>query len=92
MKRLWFIFLLIATLGLLPVAALADNVALGKTVTGSGYFDSSQIEIFPYDNVTDGRYNDSGEGGDWSFWLTPGTEQGDRTRVCRYRLGSPVHR
>ena len=51
MKRLWFIFLLIATLGLLPVAALADNVALGKTVTGSGYFDSSQIEIFPYDNV-----------------------------------------
>jgi len=47
------------------------NLALGKKVTGRGYFHGSNGEIFPFSNITDGRINDTGFPGDWSFWLAP---------------------
>ncbi len=46
-----------------------------KPVTGSGYYDGGS-DVFPYDNLTDGRYNDTGTGFDWSFWLTPNWQGG----------------
>ena len=71
MVKVSLILTLVAILGFLPTAAVADNVALGKSVTGSAYFIGGTGEVFPFDNVTDGRYNDSGAANDWSFWLTP---------------------
>jgi len=50
--------------------AMSVNVALNKPVTGSIYYDQGS-EVFPYDNITDGRLDDTGSPYDWSFWLTP---------------------
>lgn len=55
--------------------AMGVNVALYKPVTGSSYYDSGS-EVFPFDNVTDGRLNDTGSPWDWSFWLTPNATTG----------------
>ncbi|MAE65735.1 MAG: hypothetical protein CMJ18_15810, partial [Phycisphaeraceae bacterium] len=57
-----------------PIAVASPTPSLlsaGKPVTGSGFFNSGS-ETFPFDNVTDGRINDTGTGFDWSFWLTQG--------------------
>jgi hypothetical protein len=61
---------LISLAALVAVAAADPNLALGKTVTSSGYYNSGS-EVFPAQTITDGRYNDTGTGFDWSFWLTP---------------------
>lgn len=62
-----------ATLFLVSLSSQAlaapTNVALGKTVTGSSYYDSGS-EVFPYSQVVDGRTTDTGTGYDWSFWLS----------------------
>jgi hypothetical protein len=55
------------------------NVALHKPVTGTGYFAGTTGEVFPLDNVVDGRLNDTGTPGDWSFWLTPNLQRGSFT-------------
>jgi len=34
---------------------------------------------FPADNLTDGRFNDTGSPGDWSFWLAPNGDSGEFT-------------
>lgn len=47
------------------------NLALNKPVTGSSYYQTSVDESFPFDNIVDGRLDDTGTPGDWSFWLTP---------------------
>lgn len=54
---------------LLPLTVNAALLSLGKPVTASGYYNNGGSEIFPPGNVTDGRYNDSGEPGNWSFWV-----------------------
>ncbi|MGJ8695172.1 MAG: discoidin domain-containing protein [Verrucomicrobiaceae bacterium] len=47
------------------------NLALGKEVLGNHFYHSAEGETFPCSNITDGRVNDSGFPGDWSFWLAP---------------------
>lgn len=57
---------------------LKQNVALGKPVTASGFYNKA-AETFPPQNVTDGRLNDTGTPGHWSFWLSPDGEPGSVT-------------
>jgi len=49
----------------------AYNLALGRPVGGGHYYNSAQGEVFPLQNITDGRVNDTGIPGDWSFWINP---------------------
>ncbi|YCM42954.1 discoidin domain-containing protein [Verrucomicrobiaceae bacterium 227] len=49
----------------------AYNIALGKHVEKARYYDGYNGEIFPGSNLTDGRINDTGFPGSWSFWLAP---------------------
>lgn len=51
--------------------AAPTNVALGKTVTGTSYYNSGS-ETFPYSQVVDGRTTDTGAGFNWSFWISAG--------------------
>ncbi|MFC7336822.1 FecR domain-containing protein [Haloferula chungangensis] len=53
------------------------NLALGKPVISPGYLTRPHGSIFPPDNLTDGRLDDSGVPGDWSFWLAPEHEGGE---------------
>lgn len=55
------------------------NLALGKPVFSPNYYASRSGEVFPPDNLTDGRLNDTGSPGDWSFWLTPNGMSGEFT-------------
>lgn len=55
------------------------NLALGKPVFSPGYCARPHGSVFPPDNLTDGRINDSGVPGDWSFWLAPDGEGGEFT-------------
>jgi hypothetical protein len=59
--------------------ANAHNIAFGKPVISDtiGYYDGGGGEDFPFDNLTDGRLNDSGSSGDWSFWLAPASATGE---------------
>jgi hypothetical protein len=57
-------------------ADIANDLANGKPTTGSAYYNQG-TEVFPYSNVTDEEFNDSGSPSDWSFWLTPQGETGD---------------
>src|SRR5438046_3042673 len=63
-SALWGAILLLGSLG-----AAQAQISLGKPVTGSGFYNSG-TETFPFQNITNGRYNDTGSPGDWSFWLT----------------------
>ena len=56
-----------------------DNLAFGKPVMSAGYCTRPHGSVFPPDNLTDGRLNDSGVPGDWSFWLAPDGESGEFT-------------
>ena len=60
-------------------SATAGNLALGKPVFSPGYCTRPHGSVFPPDNLTDGRLNDSGVPGDWSFWLAPDSEDGEFT-------------
>jgi hypothetical protein len=65
---------------LVPSAEQAEgNLALGKPVFSPGYCTRPHGSVFPPDNLTDGRLNDSGVPGDWSFWLAPDGEDGEFT-------------
>jgi hypothetical protein len=64
----------------LPKAeSTADNLAFGKPVFSPGYCTRPHGSVFPPENLTDGRLNDSGVPGDWSFWLAPNGENGEAT-------------
>ncbi|MFD2255112.1 discoidin domain-containing protein [Luteolibacter algae] len=65
--------------GVSSAPADRDNLALGKPVFSPGYCVRAHGSIFPPENVTDGRLNDSGVPGDWSFWLAPDGEDGEFT-------------
>ncbi|NUM37305.1 MAG: discoidin domain-containing protein [Candidatus Brocadiae bacterium] len=65
-----FLVLLLFSLFFLPIHATPILLSEGKSVTGSSYYNSGS-EVFPYSKIVDGRYNDTGTGYDWSFWLTP---------------------
>lgn len=63
-----------------PGAQQAEgNLAFGKPVFSPGYCTRPHGSVFPPDNLTDGRLNDSGVPGDWSFWLAPDGENGEFT-------------
>lgn len=55
------------------------NLALGKPVLSPGYCIRPHGSVFPPDKLTDGRLDDSGVPGDWSFWLAPDGEDGEFT-------------
>lgn len=55
------------------------NLALGKPVTSPGYCIRPYGSVFPPENLTDGRTDDTGVPGDWSFWLAPNGENGEFT-------------
>jgi len=57
----------------------SGNLALGKPVTTPAYLSKAGGSVFPPDNLTDGRLNDTGSPGDWSFWLAPDGETGEFT-------------
>ncbi|WAC19272.1 discoidin domain-containing protein [Luteolibacter sp. SL250] len=57
----------------------SGNLALGKPVTTPAYLSKAGGSVFPPDNLTDGRLNDTGSPGDWSFWLAPDGETGEAT-------------
>lgn len=61
------------------ISATEGNLALGKPVFSPGYCTRPHGSVFPPDNLTDGRLNDSGVPGDWSFWLAPDSEDGEFT-------------
>lgn len=65
--------------GLPGSASSEGNLALGKPVFSPGYCTRPHGSVFPPDNLTDGRLNDSGVPGDWSFWLAPDGESGEFT-------------
>jgi hypothetical protein len=70
MKKTVFVLILLSVLALQPISAIADNLALGKQVTGSDYFNRlDNGDVFPFANVTDGRYGDSGTPWNWSYWI-----------------------
>lgn len=60
-------------------SAGVGNLALGKPVFSPGYCTRPHGSVFPPDNLTDGRLDDSGVPGDWSFWLAPDGESGEFT-------------
>jgi hypothetical protein len=60
-------------------SAEAGNLALGKPVFSPGYCTRPHGSVFPPDNLTDGRLDDSGVPGDWSFWLAPDGAGGEFT-------------
>lgn len=60
-----------------PSRSSIGNLALGKPVISPGYLTRPHGSIFPPDNLTDGRLDDSGVPGDWSFWLAPEGEGGE---------------
>jgi hypothetical protein len=62
-----------------PSSGEEGNLALGKPVFSPGYCTRPHGSVFPPDNLTDGRLNDSGVPGDWSFWLAPDGEGGEFT-------------
>jgi hypothetical protein len=72
------VFLVYGASGVLAGPVL---VSLNKPVTGSAYFDNSEVpyfpaeERFPWTNVNDGYFNDLYTGrpnpNAWSYWLTP---------------------
>ncbi len=53
-------------------------ISQGKTVTSTAFYDQG-TETFPASNITDGRFDDTGSPGDWSFWLTPNGQMGSAT-------------
>jgi hypothetical protein len=55
------------------------NLALGKPVFSPAYYFREFGSRFPPETLTDGRLNDSGSPGDWSFWLAPNGEPGEFT-------------
>lgn len=57
----------------------AGNLALGKPVTSPAFYAKELGSVFPPSTLTDGRLNDSGSPGDWSFWLAPNGEHGEFT-------------
>ena len=59
--------------------ASGENLALGKPVFSPGYCVRPHGSVFPPDNVTDGRTDDSGVPNDWSFWLAPDGKSGEFT-------------
>jgi len=65
--------------GLPGSASTEGNLALGKPVFSPGYCTRPHGSVFPPDNLTDGRLNDSGVPGDWSFWLAADGESGEFT-------------
>jgi hypothetical protein len=58
---------------------VTGNLALGKPVTSPAFYAKAQGSVFPPSNLTDGRFNDSGTPGDWSFWLAPNGQAGEFT-------------
>lgn len=58
-------------------ASSAGNLALGKPVFSPAYYSMPHGSVFPAQALTDGRLNDSGTPGDWSFWLAPNGENGE---------------
>ncbi len=56
-----------------------SNLALGKPVFAPAYYSKPHGSRFPPETLTDGRLNDSGTPGDWSFWLAPNGESGEFT-------------
>ena len=76
-------FALPASLGLCLAASAAQAqaptlVSQGKSVTSTPFFDLGD-ETFPASNITDGRFDDTGSPGNWSFWLTPNGQLGSAT-------------
>jgi len=57
----------------------AGNLALAKPVTSPAYYNSELGAVFPPSTLTDGRLNDTGSPGDWSFWLAPNGDSGEFT-------------
>lgn len=55
------------------------NLALGKPVFAPSFLTRPHGSVFPPDNLTDGRTDDSGVPGDWSFWLAPDHQAGEFT-------------
>ena len=62
-----------------PSESPATNLALGKPVLSPGYCIRPHGSVFPPDKLTDGRLDDTGVPGDWSFWLAPDGESGEFT-------------
>ncbi|MEO5914162.1 MAG: discoidin domain-containing protein [Luteolibacter sp.] len=58
---------------------LAGNLALGKPVSSPAFYSMPHGSLFPPQTLTDGRLNDSGSPGDWSFWLSPNETDGEFT-------------
>ncbi|RYD47805.1 MAG: hypothetical protein EOP85_04800 [Verrucomicrobiaceae bacterium] len=67
----------------LPVSAAPaspdGNLALGKPVSSPAHYSRAHGSVFPPSNLTDGRLNDSGSPGDWSYWLAPNHDSGEFT-------------
>lgn len=57
----------------------SGNLALGKPVASPAHYSKDHGSVFPPETLTDGRINDTGSPGDWSFWLAPNGEPGEFT-------------
>lgn len=82
-----------------PQTESGTNLALGKPVHSPGYCIRPHGSVFPPENLTDGRLDDTGVPGDWSFWLAPDGENGEftvdllsSTRISRVSLQNTCNR
>lgn len=60
-------------------ASAEGNLALGKPVSSPAHYARNLGSVFPPSTLTDGRLNDSGSPGDWSYWLAPNHDSGEFT-------------
>jgi hypothetical protein len=73
--KLWMT-LAAVSLMLIPTSLYADSLlSQGMPVTGSAYYNAGS-EVFPFGNVTDGNFGDTGTPYNWSFWLSPQDQNG----------------
>lgn len=77
----------------------ATNLALGKPAFSPAHYSNVHGENFGPWGLTDGRLNDTGTPGDWSFWLAPNGENGEftidlleKTKIARIALQNTRNR
>jgi hypothetical protein len=61
------------------ITSAEGNLALGKPVSSPAHYARNHGSVFPPATLTDGRLNDSGSPGDWSYWLAPNHDSGEFT-------------
>ncbi|NJO17793.1 MAG: hypothetical protein HC877_19300 [Thioploca sp.] len=81
MNKVILIWILFVSVNIFSLPAFCvpsheENIALGKLVSGSSYYDQ-EPEVFEFDNIVDCSTDDGGKANNWNFWLTPQLSTGN---------------